>query len=71
MDHRFDFMNITYNQTIDLKFDDLTYVVQIGDRGAKKQIFNGLSGFFRSTDLTAIMGPSGAGKSTLLNILSD
>ncbi|XP_032683657.1 ATP-binding cassette sub-family G member 4-like [Odontomachus brunneus] len=58
------------SQTIDVKFRDISYAIQTGFRRPKKQILKGLSGFFRSTELTAIMGPSGAGKSTLLNILS-
>lgn len=57
-------------QAIDIQFNELTYEIQIGYRGSKKQILKGLDGLFKSGELTVIMGPSGAGKSTLLNVLS-
>lgn len=54
----------------DIKFKDLSYEVQVGYLGTKKQILKNLNGVFKAAELTAIMGPSGAGKSTLLNILT-
>ncbi|XP_061730001.1 ATP-binding cassette sub-family G member 1-like isoform X1 [Cydia pomonella] len=53
---------------VDLSFQDLTYTVQTGR--SSKLILRGITGEFRSGQLTAILGPSGAGKSTLLNILA-
>ncbi|BES94897.1 Protein of unknown function, DUF258 [Nesidiocoris tenuis] len=56
---------------VDISFTDVTLKVTTG-RFVKenKMILKGVSGLFRSGELTAIMGPSGAGKSTLLNILT-
>ncbi|KAH0950464.1 hypothetical protein HN011_007784 [Eciton burchellii] len=67
-----EYTSIALNATrvIDIHFKDLSYKVQIGYRGPKKQILNGLNGVFKCGELTAIMGPSGAGKSSLLNILT-
>ncbi|XP_012259311.1 ATP-binding cassette sub-family G member 1 [Athalia rosae] len=64
------FLNLPKAQSIDIEFESLTYSAKRGFRGVKKNILNGLTGSFKSGELTAIMGPSGAGKSTLLNILT-
>ncbi|XP_065209407.1 ATP-binding cassette sub-family G member 1-like [Planococcus citri] len=65
-------MSIHMNpKPIDIIFDNLTYTVSYGKFNAeRKTILKGVSGHFRSGELTAIMGPSGAGKSSLLNILT-
>ena len=50
---------------------DLVYAVpnkSVKGRG-EKIILNGVSGYFDSGQLTAIMGPSGGGKSTLLGCI--
>lgn len=55
---------------IDIQFKNLSYQVQVVKQKEKKIVLNGISGVFKSGQLTAIMGPSGAGKSSLLNILT-
>ncbi|XP_055917419.1 ATP-binding cassette sub-family G member 1 [Eupeodes corollae] len=56
---------------LSIEFEDIKYTVRTGIfKRENKTIIKGLSGEFRSGELSAIVGPSGAGKSSLLNILS-
>ncbi|KAL6443730.1 hypothetical protein ACFW04_001666 [Cataglyphis niger] len=64
------YKSATLTQMIDIQFKDLSYEIQIGYFGQKKQILKDLNGLFKAGELTAIMGISGAGKSTLLNVLN-
>lgn len=61
-------------QAIDLRFEDVYFRSSTWSftkfRLETKEILHGVSGTFKSGDLSVIMGPSGAGKSTLLNILA-
>ncbi|GLV37365.1 uncharacterized protein CBL_10668 [Carabus blaptoides fortunei] len=59
---------------VNIQFTDITYTtwqLSIADCArVPKEILHGVSGLFKSGELSVIMGPSGAGKSTLLNILA-
>ncbi|KAF9871112.1 ABC drug exporter [Colletotrichum karsti] len=49
-------------------FEDINYTVSVA--GKPKRLLNGVNGYVRAGQLTALMGASGAGKTTLLDVLS-
>ncbi|KAH8318978.1 hypothetical protein KR067_001255 [Drosophila pandora] len=56
---------------INIGFENIRYTTKFGIlKRETKDVLKGLTGYFKSGELSAIVGPSGAGKSTLLNILS-
>ena len=58
-------MHSINQKTFDIEFDDLEFRLPDG-----QAIMHGVSGFFKSGKMTAVMGPSGAGKSTLFALLN-
>ncbi|CAB3223857.1 unnamed protein product [Arctia plantaginis] len=64
-------VNMPQPNPVDVEFNKITYTVSVGlTSRTKKTILKGVSGLFKSGQLTAIMGPSGAGKSSLMNALT-
>ncbi|RZC35579.1 ABC tran, DUF258, AAA 21 and/or cobW domain containing protein [Asbolus verrucosus] len=61
-------------QAVDIEFQNISYTTwnwsMTRFQKETKQILHGVSGQFRSGEISVIMGPSGAGKTTLLNILA-
>ncbi|XP_017075897.2 ABC transporter G family member 41 [Drosophila eugracilis] len=56
---------------INIGFENIRYTTKFGIfQRETKDVLKGLTGYFKSGELSAVVGPSGAGKSTLLNILS-
>lgn len=72
MSERAILLNLPKSRPINISFENITFTVTQGSGKAKekRQVIKGVTGEFRSGELTAIMGPSGAGKSSLLNILT-
>ncbi len=71
--------HLTRRAPVDIDFRDIVYTVREGGRCCRrgggegdgtKTILKGVTGRFRSGQLSAIMGPSGAGKSTVMNVVS-
>ncbi|XP_030766383.1 ATP-binding cassette sub-family G member 1-like [Sitophilus oryzae] len=71
-------MNFQYSVpkriSVDLEFKNVKYQTKVWSmkkyKFETKEILHGVSGTFKSGELSVIMGPSGAGKSTLLNVLA-
>ncbi|XP_021201250.3 dnaJ homolog subfamily C member 10 [Helicoverpa armigera] len=64
-------VNMPPPRPVDIEFNEITLKVSVGLTSRKtKTILKGVSGLFKSGELTAIMGPSGAGKSSLMNALT-
>lgn len=63
-------VDLPKSQSLNVEFKDICYNASTRFRKTKKPILKGISGCFKSGELTALMGPSGAGKSSLMNILT-
>jgi len=62
-------------QRMDISFADLTYTVQVPDEEHKRKtkdrkLLQGVSGYAKAGELTALMGSSGAGKTTLMDVIA-
>ena len=60
-------------QPMSLAFDDLHYTVKVKTKEGKttdRKLLNGISGYVKPGQLTALMGASGAGKTTLMDVIA-
>ncbi|CAG2166748.1 unnamed protein product, partial [Oppiella nova] len=59
-------------QEFEVLWHQLSYNIKgrLFSKQSRRTILHHLNGYFRSSEVTAIMGPSGAGKSTLLEIIA-
>ena len=56
-----------------LAFDSLHYTVKVKSQEGKtmdRKLLNGISGYVKPGQLTALMGASGAGKTTLMDVIA-
>ena len=69
-------INATFSipfQPMSLVFKDLHYTVKVKNSEGKtvdRQLLNGISGYVKPGQLTALMGASGAGKTTLMDVIA-
>ena len=69
-------VNVSFSipfQPMSLAFDDLHYTVKVKSQEGKtidRKLLNGISGYVKPGQLTALMGASGAGKTTLMDVIA-
>ena len=69
-------VNVSFSipfQPMSLAFDDLHYTVKVKTQEGKtadRKLLNGISGYVKPGQLTALMGASGAGKTTLMDVIA-
>ncbi|CAK4124382.1 unnamed protein product [Aphanomyces euteiches] len=56
-------------EPVALSFSDLSYTIDVS-KTEKRQLLQGVHGFFQPGTLTALMGSTGAGKTTLMDVIA-